>query len=78
MGKVLDHKDCHVVDRMEQPGLYLYKRPVRSGGGGGGMLNAEKLLQQAGSIMHHIVLYVKSDNEVRLYYSALIPDCRAC
>mmetsp|Transcript_14992 Transcript_14992/g.45253 ORF Transcript_14992/g.45253 Transcript_14992/m.45253 type:complete len:405 (+) Transcript_14992:147-1361(+) len=66
VGKILDHKDCHVVDAMTQPGLYLYKRPVRggSGGGGGSMLSAEKLLEQAGSIMHHIVLYVKADDEL--------------
>lgn len=69
VGKILDHKDCHVVDAMTQPGLYLYKRPVRggSGGGGGSMLSAEKLLEQAGSIMHHIVLYVKADDEVSFW-----------
>ncbi len=64
---MLDHKDCHVVDSMAAPGLYLYKRPVSSSGGsaGGALLSAEKLLQQAGSIMHHIVLYVRTEDEVR-------------
>lgn len=65
VGKVLDHKDCHVVPTMGQPGLYLFKRPVHSSGSNnGGGISAESLLKQAGSIMHHIILYVKTEDEL--------------
>jgi hypothetical protein len=51
---------------MAQPGLYLFKRPVHSSGSNnGGSISAESLLKQAGSIMHHIILYVKTEDEVR-------------
>ena len=39
---------------MSEPGLYLHKHPVRGGAGG--------LLSVAGSVLHHVVLFVRGDD----------------
>lgn len=54
VGKALDLKHCRVAHTMEEDGLYLHKRPVRGAG------SAANILSQAGSIFHHIVLFVKT------------------
>lgn len=54
VGKALDLKDCRVAHAMQEDGLYLHKRPVRGAG------SAANILSQAGSIFHHIVLFVKT------------------
>ena len=43
----------------KEDGLYLYKRPVRSASSEHGML-----LAQLGTILHHVIVYVKSGKKV--------------
>lgn len=51
MARALDLKQCRVVHSIEAEGLYLCKRPVRG--------NAGSMLRAAGSVFHHIILYIK-------------------
>jgi hypothetical protein len=41
-------------------GLYVYKRPVRSAS-----FEHQLLLAQAGTILHHVIVFVKSENGVK-------------
>ena len=67
--------DFEVVDAVEADGLYIFKRPVRAAAGQGRMLN------QAGTVFHHVVLYIRATGKVSLILqtaNALFAQCSSC
>ncbi len=58
------------VNSISEDGLYIHKRPVRVMGDA---LGQTAVLQQAGSVFHHVILYVKAGDQVNMLVHTLLP-----
>ena len=54
----MDRTHFRAAHAFDADGLYVYKRPVRTGD------EMAELLSQAGTVLHHVVLYVRCQGKV--------------